>query len=126
MKGNTATISLVSFRADWATHMPMRALCERYSISRDQVIRLKHHWELPPRHDRRLRAKPVRQRDPTTTEIEAACLRIQATWSEETRHERMVMKPQRVTMRRIELPDGIELADDSGNCHDDQHGVSEW
>jgi hypothetical protein len=77
MRGNTATISVAAFKADWATHMPMRALCERWTITRDQVIRLAEVWTLPRRHDRRLRAKPVRQRDPTTTEIRMACLKIQ-------------------------------------------------
>ena len=105
MRGNTATISLTAFRADWLTHMPMRALCERWTISRDQVIRLKHVWHLPPRHDRRLRAKPVRQRDPTTTEIQQACLLIQATWSEEVREDRRVTKSQPVSLRRIEMTD---------------------
>lgn len=127
MRGNTATISLTAFRADWMTHMPMRGLCERYTISRDQVIRLKHVYGLPPRHDRRLRAKPIRQRDPTTTEIQQRCLEIQATWSEEVRLDRMVTKPQRFTVRRIEVPDGLELTDDAAaNLHDDQHGVTEW
>jgi hypothetical protein len=105
MRGNTATISLTAFRADWLTHMPMRALCERWTISRDQVIRLKHVWQLPPRHDRRLRAKPVRQPDPTPREIAQACREIQATWSEEVREDRKVTKSQPVTMRRIELTD---------------------
>ncbi len=103
MRGDTATISLTAFRADWATHMPMRALCERWTISRDQVIRLAVVWELPRRHDRKLRAKPVRQRDPTTTEIRDACLQIQATWSDDTREDRRVTKTRHVSIQRIPL-----------------------
>lgn len=106
-RGNTATISVAAFRADWMTHMPMRALCERYAISRDQVIRLKHVWNLPPRHDRRLRVKPARQPDPTTTEIRLACLRIQATWDDVTREERCVNKSKPVTLMRVELTDDL-------------------
>lgn len=105
MRGNTATISLTAFRADWMTHMPMRALCERYSVSRDQVIRLKHHWDLPPRHDRKLRAKPKRAIDPTTTEIRRLCLEIQQTWTDETREQRRVIKTQHVMLQRFELTD---------------------
>lgn len=105
MKGNTATISLQAFRVDWMTHMPMRALCDRYSITRDQVIRLKHVWHLPPRHDRKLRAKPLRQPDPTPAEIKSACLEIQATWDEATREDRRVIKTQHVRMQRIEMTD---------------------
>jgi hypothetical protein len=105
MRGNTATISVQAFRADWMTHMPMRALCERWTITRDQVIRLKHVWQLPPRHDRKLRAKPVRQKDPTPREIAHACLEIQAKWTAEIREERSVTKTQHVSLRRVELTD---------------------
>ena len=103
MRGITSTISVAAFHADWMTHMPMRALCERWTISRDQVIRLAVVWELPRRHDRKLRAKPVRQRDPTTTEIRQACIRIQATWSKDVEEDRRVEKSQAFSMKRIPL-----------------------
>lgn len=105
MAGNTATISLTSFRADWVTHMPISALCVRYTISKDQVIRLRDVWQLPLRNDRRLRFKPRRgeYRDPTPTEIKLACKAIQATWDDRTRHERSVIKNRQVTLRRIEM-----------------------
>ena len=103
MRGNTATISLTAFRADWLTHMPMRDLCIRYTVSRDQVIRLKHVWNLPPRHDRRLRAKPERYRDPTQAEIRRACAAIQATWDESTREDRRVTKTPTFRIQRVEL-----------------------
>ena len=85
--------------------MPMRALCERYTITRDQVIRLAVVWELPRRHDRRLRQKPKRMPDPTPREIAQACREIQATWTEQMREERRVAKPQPVTLKRITLTD---------------------
>jgi hypothetical protein len=103
MRGITSTISVAAFHADWMTHMPMRALCERWTISRDQVIRLAVVWELPRRHDRKLRAKPLRQRDPTTTEIQQACIRIQATWIKDVEEERRVVKSQAFSMKRIPL-----------------------
>jgi hypothetical protein len=103
MRGITSTISVAAFHADWMTHMPMRALCERWTISRDQVIRLAVVWELPRRHDRKLRAKPVRQRDPTTTEIQQACIRIQATWSKDVEEDRRVEKSQAFSLKRIPL-----------------------
>lgn len=105
--GNTATISIEQFRADWCDHAPIVQLCETYSITKDQVIRLRDAWSLPKRHDRRLRSKPVRQRDPTPDQIEAACLRIQATWDDRTRELRAVYKTQGVTLRRIPLH-GVE------------------
>ena len=105
MAGVTATISVTAFRADWATHMPISALCQRYSITKDQTIRLRDVWQLPPRHDRRLRFKPKRSemRDPTPREIVQACKEIQAKWDERTREERAVLKTQHVNLRRIEL-----------------------
>jgi hypothetical protein len=105
MRGNTATISLTAFHADWMTHIPMRALCERWTISRDQVIRLAEVWDLPRRHDRKLRARQVRQRDPTPREIARMSTEIQATWSEDTREDRRVVKTQHVTLHRLELSD---------------------
>jgi hypothetical protein len=103
--GNTATISVERFRADWLDHTPIVQLCEQYSITKDQVIRLRDVWALPLRHDRKLRSKPKRQRDPTQSEIELACLRIQATWDERTRELRAVAKTSHVTLRQVSLGD---------------------
>lgn len=115
MRGNTATISVTAFSADWALHISMRELCERYAISRDQVIRLVDVWHLPRRHDRALRAKPKRQRDPTTTEIQQACLEIQATWDDNTREQRRVTKSKGFTLQRVELPDDFDGVTDDLN-----------
>ena len=114
MRGNTATISLTAFHADWMTHIPMRALCERWTISRDQVIRLAEVWDLPRRHDRKLRARQVRQRDPTRKEIARLSKEIQATWSEDTREDRRVVKTQPVTLHRLKLSD------------DPSHRTADW
>lgn len=113
MRGNTATISLTAFRADWLAHLPMRELCCRYTISRDQVIRLKHVWQLPPRHDRRLRAKPKRAADPTTTEIQRMCLDLQGQWTADVEELRRVTKTQHYILRRIELTEDARDALDS-------------
>lgn len=107
MAGNTATISVEQFRADWCAHTPIVQLCSAYSVTKDQVIRLRDLWQLPLRNDRRLRFKPERSRDPTPAEIRAATARIQATWDECTRAMRLVSKPQPVTTRRVPL-DGVE------------------
>lgn len=101
MAGSTTTISIEQFRSDWCDHTPIVQLCQMYSITKDQVIRLRDAWSLPKRHDRRLRSKPVRQRDPTPDQIEAACLRIQATWDDRTRELRAVYKTQHVSLRQI-------------------------
>lgn len=105
MAGVTATISMVAFRADWNTHMPISALCERWTITKDQVLRLRDVWHLPLRNDRRLRYKPKRSeyRDPTPAEIKAACRAIQERWDDRTREDRAVQKTQRVTLRQVEM-----------------------
>lgn len=120
MRGNTATISVATFKADWLRHIPMRDLCQRYSVSRDQVIRLKHVWRLPPRHDRRLRAKPARAADPTPREIAQACREIQATWSEDTRDDRCAYKRKPVTLQRVDMTDEARTAFDAMPSDDDQ------
>ena len=112
--GNTATIDVAEFRAAWLTHAPMRELCERYDITRDQLIRLKVVFRLPPRHDRSLRYKPKRRDfvDPTPAEIRARCAEIQARWDETTRNARLVQKPQAYTPPRVVVePDVQEWVD---------------
>ena len=72
MAGNTAVISMVKFATDWAAHVPISALCERYTVTKDQVLRLKTIWQLAPRHDRRLRQKPKWAPKPTRDEDAAS------------------------------------------------------
>lgn len=107
-RGNTATIDIVSFRAQWDSHVPIRALCENFTVSRDQVTRLKFVWNLAPRHDRRLRFKPkVRAKDPTPREIAQACREIQAKWDKATEMDRRVVKFQAFEVREIQTPDEL-------------------
>lgn len=105
--GNTATIRIEQFRADWLGHLPMRDLAQRYTITRDQVIRLAVVWELPRRHDRKLRARSQPHRDPTPSEITRLCLEIQATWDDRTREMRRVQKTQHVSFAPIEFGDDV-------------------
>lgn len=117
-RGNTATICVATFRADWMAHVTMRDLCERYTVSRDQVVRLRDYWQLPKRHDRKLRRKPERLPPPTPDEIAASesslglapmiaarvtC--VQISWTEATRHDRQVTKPTMFSLTKIELTD---------------------
>lgn len=72
MAGNTAIISIEQFRADWGSHVPIAELCRRYEITKDQVLRLKVLWKLPPRLNRALRAKPKWSPPPSPQEVEAS------------------------------------------------------
>ena len=105
MAGVTATISVQSFRTDWQSHMPISSLCVRYTITKDQVIRLRDLWRLPLRNDRRLRFKPTVEqvRDPTPEEIVQACKEIQARWDDRTREERSVLKSQHALLKHVRM-----------------------
>lgn len=103
MTGNTATICVERFRADWAENIPIAALCQRWAISKDQVIRLRTLWELPPRHDRKTRYRPEAIVDPTPSEIQKRAAEIRAGWDEHTEQLRRVTKPHVVSLKEIEL-----------------------
>lgn len=94
--------------------MPIAALCVRYSISKDQVIRLRDLWDLELRINRKLRYKPARgeTRDPTPSEIQQRCKEVQSRWDDRTRQERAVIKPRPVTLKRIEMTDEAREAFD--------------
>jgi len=109
MAGNTATIDFTTLRIQWDSHRIMASICSHWSITKDQLIRLKAVVPLPPRHDRRLRFKPKRSeyRDPTPREIEQACKEIRARWDAATENARRVMKFQSFAVREIQTPDDL-------------------
>lgn len=110
MAGITATISLDSFRMDWCSHLPMRALAQRYTITRDQVVRLAVVWNLPRRHDRRLRNRGGNGIDPTPYEIwgpGGLTSQIQASWNEFQREQRRVTKTAGYQLPIVETPDDV-------------------
>ena len=108
----TSTISIEQFRAGWSAYILIAELCQRYKITKDQVIRLRVVLALPPRMDSSRRHKPERGRDPTPTQIAAACLRIQATWDAATRESRCVYKRQPVEVRELSPIDPDDDAED--------------
>lgn len=110
MPGNTAAINFATLRVQWDSHSSMAAICSYWTISKDQLIRLRDVLPLPKRHDRRYRVKPARQRDPTTTEILQACLDIQAGWDDATRAARAGHKPEPLQLRVVPLPE--DMVDD--------------
>jgi len=112
-RGNTATINVATFRADWVAGLPIAVLCTNYTISRDQVIRLRDIWELPLRHDRR-RRHVHRHKDPTPDQIAERCLEVQATWDDATRQKRHWKQATPWQVLQIELPENIDLDDLQG------------
>lgn len=123
MAGNTSTISIASFRRDWESHIPIAMICVRHTITKDQVVRLRDHWNLPLRLDRRLRYKPRRPQPPSAAELAASeaslalapaiaarvtC--VHAMWTDREWADRQVTKPRGFSLRRVELSD--ELRDE--------------
>jgi len=118
MAGSTATIDFTSLVLQWNSHSSMHAICTHWTITKDQLIRLKSVVPLAPRHDRRLRHRPERSLPPTPEEIAASeaslsfapyvaarvtC--VQATWDERTRSERQVTKPTLFSLSEIDVPE---------------------
>lgn len=96
MAGNTSAINFATLRVQWDSHSSMAAICSYWSISKDQLVRLRDVLPLPKRHDRALRFKPKRagRVDPTEDEIwNKIVFQIQATWDEQTELARRVTKP---------------------------------
>ena len=103
MAGSTATIDFATLRVQWQSHSAIAAICSHWTITKDQLIRLKHVCGLPPRHDRRLRFKPPEPiKDPTQREIAQACREIRAKWDARTEEERRVQKSQPLQLRVIQ------------------------
>lgn len=120
-KGNTTTISVVSFTADWNAGLPIALLCQAYSISKDQVVRLRDLWNLPLRHDRRKRKRQAgHDSDPTPEEIHLRCLEVQATWSDRMRQERYWEKHRDWVVPNVDIfSEGIAWPDEPEVPEDD-------
>ena len=132
MAGNTAVIDQQTLRVQWDSYLPMGAICQHWTISVHQLIRLRDVWHLPPRNDRKRRYKPSRierMLDQTPEELEASensldlapmvaerVTVVQATWSLDDRHERQVTKPEPFLLGRIELTDEMRDALDDINA----------
>jgi hypothetical protein len=85
----------------------MASICTYWSISRDQLIRLRDVYSLAKRHDRTKRRKGQRYTEPARAErmasektlslapaVERRAAAVRATWSDITRHARYWQKPQ--------------------------------
>jgi hypothetical protein len=107
MAGNTTRIDFSTLKLQWDSHSAMAAICTHWSITKDQLIRLKSVVPLAPRHDRRLRFKPKRSeyRDPTPQEIVERSAAVRAKWDERTERERRVVKLAAYRLPMMSTPD---------------------
>lgn len=132
MAGNTAAVDAATLRVQWDSYLPMGAICQHWTITVHQLVRLRDVWNLPPRNDRKRRYKPSRLErmlDPDEAELAASensldlapmvaarVTVVQVTWSLEDRNERQVNKPTPFTLARIELTDEMREAIDDINA----------
>jgi hypothetical protein len=121
MAGNTAAIDATTLRVQWNSYLPMGAICQHWTITVHQLVRLRVAWELPPRNDRRRRYKPSRDErllDPDADELAASessldlapmiaerVTVVQAAWTPTEWTERRATKPEPFRLARIETPD---------------------
>jgi hypothetical protein len=134
MAGNTAIIDRTTLERQWSAYLPMGAICQHWTVTVHQLIRLREAWGLPPRNDRRRRHKPTRADrilDPSPAELAASenslnlaplvaqrVTTVQATWSDEVRRERMSAKPTGFSLSRVEIDSetmrALEEAEETG------------
>lgn len=123
MAGNTSRIDAAILRVQWASYLPMAAICSHWTISKDQLIRLRNVWQLPLRLDRKRRYKPSRAErmlDPDEAELRASesslslapmvaarvtC--VQASWTEAQWADRQATPPTPFTLHSVEIPDEL-------------------
>lgn len=121
MAGNTATIDEQTLRMQWDSYIPMAAICTHWTITKDQLVRLRDVWELPLRLDRSRRYKPGREEkfeEPDANELAASeasldlapmiaerATTVRAMWSDTVRAERQVTKPTAFKLARVEAPE---------------------
>jgi len=121
MAGDTSRIDAATLRLQWNSYLPMGAICQHWTITVHQLVRLRVAWELPPRNDRKRRYKPSRDErllDPDADELAASeasldlapmvaerVTVVQATWTAIDWAERQAVKPGPFRLARIDTPD---------------------
>lgn len=125
MRGDTTAINIATLRLQWASHSSMASICSFWTVSRDQLIRLRDVHQLPKRHDRTKRRKPIREPEPSRAEKRASeasldlapqiakrAASVQATWSDHMRQSRHYTQLDAFTVPivqvDVELPEDLE------------------
>lgn len=105
----TATVQISLFKADWFSGLMISEICQRHTLSRDQVVRLRVGLALPPRMDRGSRRRRAAEcRTPTEDEIKQRAAEIRAKWTPETERRRAGIDGPVL----YEIPQDVETPDD--------------
>jgi hypothetical protein len=125
--GDTSRINVETLRVQWNSHSSYAAICEFWTVTKDQLVRLRNVLPLPLRHDRRLRCRPERAEKPTDAEIAASesslslapmvaarATCVTAHWTDEVRSHRQVTKPTMFQIHPIQTPEEVRyIVDDA-------------
>ena len=104
---STTTIQVSLFKSDWLEGYMISDICQRHTLSRDQVVRLRVGLHLPARLDRKVRSR-AEQQTPTKQEIDERAAEIQQKWSPETERKRRGEDGEKF----YEIPQNVEAPED--------------
>lgn len=83
-------------------------ICERHTLSKEVVVRLRVNLKLPPRNDRAKRLRPTRS-IPDEAEIRARAAATREKWSEDTERRRRGAEDRPYTIPTdVQSPEGFE------------------
>ena len=103
----TATVQISTFKADWSNGLMISEICQRHTLSRDQVVRLRIRLELPPRMDRGRRSRAA-QGVPTQEQIAERAAAIRLDWTPEIERKRRGLDAEQF----YEIPRDVETPED--------------
>lgn len=131
MAGNTSRIDATTLRVQWDSYLPMQRICQHWTITVHQLVRLRVAWNLEPRNDRSRRYKPSRSErllDPDDDELAASeasldlapmvaerVTVVHAAWTPAEWEERRVVKVEPFRLARLATPDEVREEVDSIN-----------
>lgn len=95
------------FRADWLGGLLIADICERHTLTKDQVVRLRIGLDLPARLDRATRRRKTLEPVPDASEIERRAAEVRAGWTEDTLRKRLGIEE-----KPYEIPTGVETPPD--------------
>jgi len=126
--GDTSRVCIETLKVQWGSHSSYAAICSFWTITKDQLVRLRNVVPLPLRNDRRLRFRPNGYERPTPEEIAASEASLDlapmvaaratnesALWTDEIRLQRQVTKPTMFRMEPVQTPEELREAVDDLN-----------
>lgn len=120
MAGDTSRVCIETLKVQWGSHSSYAAICSFWTITKDQLVRLRNVVPLPLRNDRRLRFRPGVYVRPSPEEIAASEASLDlapmvaaratnesALWTDEVRLQRQVTKPTMFQMQPVKTPEEL-------------------